>query len=232
MIARGHVLVVEDEPTLAEILGAYLATDGYTWHWVRSGTQALDVFRQQQPDLVLLDLMLPGKDGIAVFQELRRAAPGVPIIMVTARTDEADRLRGLQLGADDYVCKPFSPREVVARVTGVLRRARPGAPASPLRFLEDGTGVAFDGTEVQFTVAEARLLRLLAGAPGRVFSRAQILDRLHDDDRAVSDRTIDTHVKNIRRRLAEAGVAGDWVKSVYGAGYRMDPPDGGGPAGG
>jgi two-component system response regulator BaeR len=175
-------------------------------------------------DLVLLDLMLPGKDGLAVCRELR-ARSDVPIIMLTARVEEADRLLGLEIGADDYICKtPFSPREVVARVKALLRRARTTAApaASALRIDEGAWRVTFNGVALDLTPVEFRLLKALAETPGRVFSRAALLDKLHDDTRDVTDRAIDTHVKNLRRKMQQASPGEDPLRSIYGVGYRLD----------
>ncbi|WP_149194419.1 response regulator [Luteimonas suaedae] len=221
--AAGHVLIVEDEPRLAAVLGEYLQAAGYTHHWVDDGACAMDAFHAQAPDIVLLDLMLPNRDGIEICRDLRRHAT-VPVIMVTARAEEIDRLLGLEIGADDYICKPFSPREVVARVHAVLRRHRlvPGdMPAPGLRIDETACCASVDGRPLDLTQVEFRLLRTLAASPGRVYSREQLMDRLYADHRVVTDRTVDSHVKNLRRKLAEVG-GEDWVRSVYGVGYRFE----------
>lgn len=222
--AHGHILIVEDEPRLAAILGDYLAAAGYTHHWVAAGTQAVPAFHAQQPDLVLLDLMLPGRDGVDICRELRRDH-ATPIIMVTARAEEVDRLLGLEIGADDYICKPFSPREVVARVNAVLRRHRhdPRLDATDVLRIDEVTcRASVYGHPVDLTPVEFRLLNMLYGAQGRVFSRDQLLDGLYDDHRVVADRTVDSHLKNLRRKLVEAGGSEDWIKSIYGVGYRME----------
>ncbi|BDB28362.1 response regulator [Cupriavidus sp. P-10] len=219
----GHILIVEDEPRLAAVLGDYLRAAGYTHHWVADGDGALPAWRAQRPDLVLLDLMLPGRDGIDICRALR-AESAVPVIMVTARVEEIDRLLGLEVGADDYICKPFSPREVVARVGAVLRRHRlvPGTQAAgPLQLDEAAGRASVNGGVLDLTPVEFRLLRMLYRAQGRVFSRDQLLDGLYDDHRVVADRTVDSHVKNLRRKLADAG-GEDWIKSIYGVGYRME----------
>lgn len=224
---EGHVLIVEDEPRLAAVLGEYLDSAGYTHGWINDGALALAAFREQSPDLVLLDLMLPNRSGLEICRELRRLG-SVPVIMVTARAEEIDRLLGLEIGADDYICKPFSPREVVARVHAVLRRHRhvPGrASPAQLEIDESACRARFMGKPLDLTQVEFRLLRTLASAPGRVFSRDQLMDRLYEDHRIVTDRTVDSHVKNLRRKLAEVGRE-DWVHSVYGIGYRFEqPPD-------
>ena len=222
-----RVLVIEDEPKLAELLCVYLEAAGFEARRLGDGLEAAREVRDWSPALVLLDLMLPGKDGLDVCREIR-AFSAVPIIMVTARVEEIDRLLGLELGADDYICKPYSPREVVARVKAVLRRSRPDATAGEdavraagLVIDEDAYRAQLDGTTLELTPVEFRLLALLASAPGRIFSRDQVLDRLYDDHRVVTDRTVDSHVKNLRRKLG-AIRPGDLIRSVYGVGYRLD----------
>jgi len=219
--------VIEDEPKLAELLCVYLEAAGFEARRLGDGLEAAREVRDWSPALVLLDLMLPGKDGLDVCREIR-AFSAVPIIMVTARVEEIDRLLGLELGADDYICKPYSPREVVARVKAVLRRSRPDATAGQeaaraagLVIDEDAYRAQLDGTALELTPVEFRLLALLASAPGRIFSRDQVLDRLYDDHRVVTDRTVDSHVKNLRRKLG-AIRPGDLIRSVYGVGYRLD----------
>lgn len=219
----GKILIVEDEPRLSAVLRDYLQAAGYTCQQIFDGAAAVPAFRQHAPDLVILDLMLPNRDGIDICRELRELSD-VPVIMVTARVDEIDRLLGLELGADDYVCKPFSPREVVARVHTVLRRHRhtPGAAASPSGLWIDDAAfrASLHGNDLGLTLVEFRLLRALAAQPGRVYSRDQLMDRLYDDQRVVTDRTIDSHVKNLRRKLGDVGE--EWIRSVYGVGYRFE----------
>ena len=220
---QDHVLVVEDEPRLASVLGDYLAAAGYSHRWIADGAAAIEAFRVERPDLVLLDLMLPGLDGIEICRALRRGS-AVPIVMVTARVEEIDRLLGLDVGADDYICKPFSPREVVARIGAVLRRHRhvPAPSAGPIAIDEAACRATLRGQPIDLTPVEFRLLRQLHGAQGRVFSRDQLLNGLYDDHRIVTDRAVDSHVKNLRRKIADAGGSEDWIKSIYGVGYRMD----------
>lgn len=222
---QGHILIVEDEPRLAAVLGDYLGAAGYTHRWVADGAQAMPVFRADRPDLVLLDLMLPGSDGIDICRELRRHS-AVPVIMITARVEEVDRLLGLEIGADDYVCKPFSPREVIARVGAVLRRYRQGPNASTsdavLTFDAASYRASLNGRVLDLTPVEFRLLGVLSGSQGRVYSREQLLNQIYDDHRAVNDRAVDSHIKNLRRKLVEAGGSEDWIKSIYGVGYRME----------
>lgn len=227
MNRAGDVLIVEDEPKLARLLADYLHASGFKTRCVANGLEVAPAVRAAPPALVLLDLMLPGQDGLEVCRELRGFS-SVPIIMVTARVEEIDRLLGLELGADDYICKPFSPREVVARVKAVLRRQagaiESGSPkAAAGLVIEAGAYRAeLDGIKLELTPVEFRLLETLAAHPGRVFSRAQLLEHLYDDHRVVSDRTVDSHVKNLRRKLAAAAPDRDLVQSVYGVGYRLE----------
>lgn len=216
------VLVVEDETRIATILGDYLRQAGCRAELHSRGDEGLEAIRNRMPDLVLLDLMLPGMDGLAVCREVRKFSE-VPIIMVTARAEEIDRLLGLEMGADDYICKPFSPREVVARVKAVLRRTRHQAPpAKDLVVDEARQGVLAAGTRLDLTPTEYRLLQRLMANPGRVFSRAQLLDSLYDPDQDVSDRVVDSHIKNVRRKLAAALPGRELIHSVYGVGYRFE----------
>ncbi|MDY0310474.1 MAG: response regulator [Castellaniella sp.] len=221
-----RILVVEDEPKLAEVLRTYLQAAGYDVCCVGDGLAVMPLLERWKPDLVLLDLMLPGRDGLDVCRDIR-ASGSIPVIMVTARTEEIDRLLGLELGADDYICKPYSPREVVARVKAVLRRSAPPAPAgdrkaSGLEIDEDAWMARLDGVLLDLTPVEFRLLALLASQPGRIFSRDQVLDGLYDDHRVVTDRTVDSHVKNLRRKLAAVRPDADLIRAVYGVGYRLD----------
>lgn len=224
-----HILVVEDEPKLAALLADYLRAAPYDVSVLHEGTDAVQWVRENPPDLLLLDLMLPGKDGLTICREVR-AFSQIPIIMVTARVEEIDRLLGLELGADDYICKPFSPREVVARVKALLRRAgrepeaRPQADkdATGLTLDADGYRALYQGVRLELTPVEFRLLRLLSGQPGRAFNREQLLNAAYDDERIVSDRTIDTHIKNLRRKLHQTGAPEECIASVYGVGYRFE----------
>ena len=224
-----HILIVEDEPKLARLLADYLQADGYTSTLVHDGLEAIAAIRLHSPALVVLDLMLPGRDGLSICRELRGFST-VPVIMITARVDEVDRLLGLEAGADDYVCKPYSPREVVGRVKAQLRRAGWGGVAAmpaeePVLLIDDAAHRAsIDGQPVDLTPAEFRLLRTLAAHPGRVFSRDQVLDQLHDDGRAITDRAVDSHVRNLRRKLTLATQGQDPIRSVYGVGYAYEWP--------
>jgi len=222
----GEVLIVEDEPKLAALLVDYLHAAGFTTRVLANGLDVVPAVRAAPPALVLLDLMLPGRDGLEICRELR-GFTDLPIIMVTARVEEIDRLLGLELGADDYICKPYSPREVVARVKAVLRRRMPpaGPAASPVPGLviePEAYRATLDGITLDLTPVEFRLLETLAAHPGRVFSRAGLLERLYDDHRIVSDRTVDSHVKNLRRKLGEAAPDRELIHSIYGVGYRLE----------
>jgi two-component system response regulator BaeR len=219
-----RILVVEDEPKLAALLSDYLAAAGYQPDTLGDGAQAVDHIRHTKPDAVLLDVMLPGKDGLSICREVR-AFSYVPILMVTARVEEIDRLLGLELGADDYICKPFSPREVVARVKAVLRRgaAQADAMPAPLKLDEVRFEARVHGEALILTPVEFRLLKRLSEQPGRVFSRTQLIGAAYTDHRVVSDRTVDSHIKNLRRKLTDAGL--DPISSVYGVGYRFEWPD-------
>ncbi len=219
------ILVVEDEPKLASLLRDYLEQAGFDPHCLGDGREVVSWVRENAPDLVLLDLMLPGRDGMEICREIRSFS-GVPIVMVTARVEEIDRLLGLELGADDYICKPFSPREVVARVKAVLRRAG-GQPAPAVHGLsldKDRFRATLHGRELGLTAVEFQLLRILAENPGRIFSRSRLMDGIYPDRRAVSDRTIDSHVKKLRRKIAAAAPGEEWIRSLYGAGYKLEIP--------
>ena len=221
-----RVLIVEDDDKIAALLADYLGASGFVTEHVADGRSAVEAVRRAAPDLMLLDLMLPQLDGIEVCKAVR-AFSALPIIMLTARVDEIDRLLGLELGADDYVCKPFSPREVVARVKAQLRRAvMPALAGSAPRMSVDRAQqrLALDGSALPLTPVEFRLLAEMVEHPERVYSRAQLLDLAHEDLRDVSDRTVDSHIKNIRKKLDARLPGKDCLQSVYGVGYRFVLP--------
>jgi two-component system response regulator BaeR len=224
-----YVLVVEDEPRLARLVADYLRASAMEAAVLDHGDAVLPAVHARMPDLIVLDLMLPGTDGLAICRALR-AFSDVPVLMLTARVEEVDRLIGLDAGADDYVCKPFSPREVVARVKAILRRQRrdtataAAAPATGLHCDGERLEARLLGTLLPLTPVEFRLLRVLAASPGRVFSRDHLLDQLHDDRRALSDRAIDSHIKNLRRKLQAVLPEQELIHSIYGVGYRFDAP--------
>jgi len=217
MTAR--ILIVEDEPKLAALEADYLKSQGYDTHCIADGLEVVPWVRANAPELILLDLMLPGRDGLEICRELRTFTD-VPIVMVTAKVEEIDRLIGLDLGADDYVCKPFSIRELVARVRAILRRPRNALPG--LSIDEENHRAALDGRALDLTPVEFRLLAALASSPGRVFPRERLLERLYEDHRVVTDRTVDAHVKNLRRKLEEARPGEELVRSIYGVGYKLE----------
>ncbi len=218
------ILIVEDEERLASLVADYLKAAGYRTHHLSDGSRVVAWVRQEHPDLILLDLMLPGKDGLTICKEIR-AESQIPIIMTTARVEEIDRLLGLELGADDYVCKPYSPRELVARVKAVLRRTSTRDPAEatgPLTLQADRLRVRSGAREIELTAVEFALLATLHDSPGRIFSRDRLMDRIYRDHRVVSDRTIDSHVKKLRRKLSELLPDQELIHSVYGVGYRYE----------
>lgn len=221
-----QVLVIEDDPKIARVVVDYLRAAGFAASSMSDGARALAAIRVQAPSAIVLDLMLPGLDGIALCRAVREFSD-VPIVMLTARVDEVDRLIGLEAGADDYVCKPFGPLELVARVKALLRRAegRLVSRRVPWQVDDDALRIAWRGKALALTPLEFRMFRLLLGRPGRVFSRAALLDSVHDDLRDVSDRAIDSHVKNLRRKVQAVDPGFDGIASVYGVGYRFDAPD-------
>jgi two-component system response regulator BaeR len=223
-----RILIVEDEEKIADVLRDYLLRDGYETHHLRRGDEVVPWVKEHGCDLVLLDLMLPGRGGLDVCQDLRSFSDAA-IIMVTARIDEIDRLLGLALQADDYICKPFSPREVVARVKAVLRRARrsrePAAAPPAMQQLNldaEGWRASIGGHDLGLTAVEFQLLRVLATHPGRIFSRDQLMDAIYRDERIVADRTIDSHVKKLRRKVADVIGERELIHSVYGVGYKYE----------
>ncbi len=229
------ILIVDDEPRIVELARDYLEHAGFQVLTSGDGEDALAMAQARQPNLVILDLGLPGADGLDVTRRLRQTS-AVPIVMLTARDRELDRVLGLELGADDYITKPFSPRELVARVRAVLRRAeRPAAPdsdevrAGDVRLQVATMRVDVAGREVDLTPTEFRLLELLARQPGRIFSRSQLLDAIHGVAFESYERAIDAHIKNLRRKLEPAQGRPRYIISVYGIGYRFaddrDLPD-------
>ena len=221
-----HLLVVEDDPVNATLLEETLRGEGFEVTRFDTGAGVIEWVREKTPDCVLLDVGLPVVDGLTICRELRKFS-AVPVIMLSARVEEIDRLLGLELGADDYVCKPFSAREVIARVRALLRRARPTATESqgtPLSLDAERFEARINGTLLPLTRVEFRLLGALASLPGRVLSRAQLLDCLYLDHRIVSDRTVDSHVRNLRKKIAEVCPGVDPIESVYGLGYKYVAP--------
>ncbi|WP_106477626.1 response regulator [Phytohalomonas tamaricis] len=231
------ILIVEDESKIAQLVADYLHAHAFGSHHLDHGDSVMPWLESHEPQLVLLDVMLPGKDGLTLCREIRARFPRLPIIMLTARVEEVDRLLGLEIGADDYICKPFSPREVVARVKAVLRRAQPedtstsenGTPTEDdvewLVLDDDGWRALANGKDLGLTAVEFQLLRVMMQAPRRIFSREQLMDQMYRDHRIVSERTVDSHVKKLRRKIAEACPERDIIHSVYGVGYKYEPSE-------
>ena len=223
------VLILEDDPHTVEVVQLYLRRDGHHVLSATDGIAGLSLAREAQPDLIILDLMLPGMDGLEICRILRQESD-VPIVMLTARADEEDRLAGLDLGADDYVTKPFSPRELAARIRAVLRRsARDELEGGAARLDYESISmemrqrtVHVDGTQIHLTPTEIRLLALLMREPGRTFSRDQIIDRVFGYDFEGFDRTVDSHVYSLRRKLEAAAGDKKYIHTIYGGGYRLD----------
>jgi len=221
---KENILIAEDEPKLSALLGDYLKASGFDFFIIAEGTRVESWVRENKPGLILLDIMLPGKDGMEICKAIR-AFSRVPIIMVTARIEEIDRLLGLELGADDYICKPFSPREVVARVKAVLRRTRDGQAiqAQGLVLDEKTYRATFHGRNLELTAVEFKLLQLLVEHPGRIFSRQQIMNKIYQEERFVSDRTVDSHIKKLRRKIELIDPQSTLIQSVYSVGYKFEP---------
>lgn len=225
-----HILIIEDEIKIASLLQDYLNDAGYLTHMIHRGDDALDWVKQNSTDMILLDLMIPGIDGMEVCKTIRRDSD-VPIIMITARIEEIDRLLGLELGADDYICKPFSPREVVARVKAVLRRQNKSADMEADRTADEKNGLILDegsfslchlDKKIELTAVEFKLIQTLYNRPGHIFSRSKLIDTIYNDHRVVSDRTVDSHIKKLRKKLSSIDIDGDVIHSVYGAGYKYE----------
>jgi DNA-binding response OmpR family regulator len=225
------ILVVDDDRKTAELIRLYLERDGYQVLTAHDGRQALDLARQRRPDLIVLDLMLPGVDGLDICRILRAEAD-TPIIMLTAKTTEDDKLLGLDLGADDYITKPFSPREVVARVRVVLRRAGAARePASEIARVRDlevdlvAHQARLRGASLRLTPKEFKLLATLAGQPGRAWSRLELLEQVFGFDYEGLDRTVDVHVMNLRKKIERDPAQPEYIQTVYGVGYKLAEDD-------
>lgn len=216
------ILIVEDEKDIANLLVDYCQHNNFNAEICVDEQKILDDIQQHRADVVLLDLMLPGIDGLELCKKIRRDS-SVPIIIISARVDEVDRLLGLELGADDYICKPFSPREVIARIKSILRRLNiQTSEHSGLILDESRLHATWQGTVLALTTVEFSLLQALHEHPGQIRSRQQLMDRIYNDHRVVSDRTIDSHIKKLRQKLAESYPNTRFIESVYGAGYRLD----------
>ena len=227
-MAGEHLLIVEDEQKIADLLRDYLIGTGYNVTCLNHGDQVVASVKKDPPALVLLDIMLPGMDGMAVCRELRKFS-NIPIIMITAKVEEIDRLLGLELGADDYICKPFSPREVVARVKAVLRRSNPEPAVHNLVIgsisLDDTTyQVRIDKQVLNLTPSEFGLLKIMMTRPNRVFTRNDLINKVQGYDFEGYDRTIDTHIKNLRKKIAAKLPDQEIITTVYGVGYKFNLP--------
>ncbi len=220
MSKQRPILIVEDEIKIAELLRDYCADAGYETEMIHNGREAQEWLKQNEPRLILLDLMLPEVDGISICRDFRRQS-NQPIIMITAKVEEIDRLIGLELGADDYICKPFSPREVIARIKTVLRRSDNTEPAGNQQLIlnENSYQISYENIKVDLTAIEFKLFQVMYQHPGQIFSRDQLMSRAYNDDRIVTDRTVDSHIKKLRKKFVGLGID-DVVQSVYGVGYR------------
>lgn len=221
--AKASVWVVEDDRKISALVVEYLVHAGYDAEAIGDGALALERLRCKEPTLVILDLMLPSLDGVSLCRELRRFS-AVPVIMLTARIEEVDRLLGLDVGADDYVCKPFSPKELVGRVKALVRRFSGQVVQGGSSWAIDDSAlkVYWRGNVLPLTLLEFRLLRTMLRHPGRVFSRHQLLEAAHTQSYDVTDRVIDSHIKNLRRKLRVVSTNADRVATVYGVGYRLE----------
>ena len=225
---RSRILIVDDNEKIVEVVQAYLERDGYTVLTAYDGLLGLELARQQRPDLIVLDLLLPGMDGLDICRVLRAEGDQVPIIMLTAKTTETDKLIGLELGADDYVTKPFSPRELVARVRAVLRRVREEKLQDPSEIQHGDLMVDFiryevrtRGNPIHLTPTEFRLLEVLIKEPGRTFSRLALLDQVFGYDFQGLERTVDVHVMNLRKKIEPDPQEPIYVLTMYGVGYKF-----------
>jgi two-component system response regulator BaeR len=218
------ILIVEDEIKLAQLLQDYLELDEFNCHIIEDGSEVLPWLEENNPELILLDIMLPGEDGISLCKKIRKNSD-IPIIMQSARVDEIDRLLGLELGADDYICKPYSPKEVVARVKAVLRRSTYDSKSGLEKIImldEKRLKVFCQNKELELTSVEFQLLKVLYDHPGQIFSRDQLIQSIYSDHRVVSDRTVDSHIKKLRKKLAQLSSDYEFIYSVYGAGYKFE----------
>lgn len=219
-----RILVVEDEIKIAQLLHDYMAQAQFNVTILHDGAAVIEELQSQTYDMVLLDLMLPVKDGLTLCKEIR-VFSNIPIIMITARVEEIDRLIGLELGADDYICKPFSPREVVARVKATLRRYKSSDTETikkPIFLNEEKYQATVYGQAVELTAIEFNLLKVLSKEPGRIYSRAQLINQVYNDHRVVSERTIDSHIKKLRKKINCLNADSEIVQSVYSVGYKVE----------
>ncbi|AIY66893.1 response regulator [Pseudoalteromonas piratica] len=229
------ILLIEDDEDLGEILIRFIEASGYQTKWLKTGDTVMDYVNNNMPDLILMDVMLPGVDGVTLTNQIRQFSD-VPIIMVTAKTDEISRLIGLQTGVDDYVCKPYSGPELVLRIKAILRRVTtnpsPTAVETPvsatstqsLQLDEAQLKISFGEQQQKLTFVEYSLLNLLISHPNRIYNREQIIELVYDSYREISDRTVDSHIRNVRKKLSLLGLDYEAIESVYGVGYRYIEP--------
>ena len=224
---EARILLVDDEKKIVRLVKAYLEKEGYTTLEAYDGAAALELWRREAPDLIVLDIMMPSVDGLEFLREVRQTSM-VPVIMLSARSQEVDKLVGLGLGADDYVTKPFSPRELVARIRAVLRRHRMAARAGdapitegPLTVYPDRHQVEVGGEEVTLTATEFAMLLAMAASPGRVYTRGQLIQLAQGDFFEGYERTVDSHIKNVRRKIGEKARDWSFIETVYGVGYKF-----------
>ncbi len=226
---KKKILIVDDELKINHLLDDYFKASQFDTFSLYEGTSVAEWVKENSPDLILLDLMLPGKDGIEICREIRQFSM-VPIIMITARIDEIDRILGLEIGADDYICKPFNPREVVARAKVIFRRmalyenrqSQQHEQPIPITLDIKKYSASYHHNRLDLTVVEFRLLEVMFKAPGHVFSRNQLMNVVYHDNRIVTDRTIDSHIKNLRKKFQQAGCTDEIIYSVYGVGYKLE----------
>ncbi len=222
-MTMNKVLIIEDEENLAQIMQDYLIKDNISSEIVTDGNDAVNAVKTYDADVILLDIMLPNKDGMSICKEIRQFSQ-TPIIMTTARVDEIDRIIGLEIGADDYVCKPYSPRELVARVKVQLRKKQVNSNINGggISLNEDFLTASIDDKTIELTFVEFKLLDKLMDGNGRIFNRNQLMDSIYTDGRIVSDRTIDSHIKKIRKKLIKLDASKEYIHSIYGCGYKFD----------
>jgi len=218
-----HILVVEDNPDIALQVQRFLEANGFTTHHIIKGDDVVEYVKEHKPDLVVMDLVIPGKNGLQCCGEIREFS-NIPIIMLTGKSEEVDRLIGLEAGADDYMSKPFSAPELVMRVQAILRRTSEHVYYSIFSLNEDKHKISYKGLDIPLTSLEFNLYKLLFSNPERIYSRQQIIDLVYANMGDITDRTIDSHIKNIRKKLKESGVKENIIESVYGAGYRFRLP--------
>ncbi|REL30886.1 response regulator transcription factor [Thalassotalea euphylliae] len=215
------ILLVEDDADIVELIQLFLRNEGYHVVHVDDGAEVIGAVQLNQPDLIIMDIMLPNVDGLTCTQEIRQSF-NVPVIMLTALVEQGDKLAGLETGADDYLCKPFDIQELLLRIKALLRRTEGQVHYQPWVIDEEQLTVSFNGAMVDFTLGEFKLFTLLYNAPNRVFSRDQIIELIYADYRDITDRAVDSHIKNLRRKIKQNGADPAHIQSVYGAGYRFN----------